>query len=478
MAELIQEQANPEREAASAQHKNKFVLQDNRSHLQPYTGHGSSPVLQAVWAFVEETGRERNYNLKQNKDGTFTYSKSGVTYRDAGKKTKTGETLLSPINSIAPTLTGTIPTGSSTTHDAKNILFAIGANGKIEYLANTVANRIAYAGKFLEMTPANFAIFKSGGKRSGSAKVVDPVTLAKYHYDGTKFFEWNKDRLDGKGKDVNNVNTQALIGQQSEQDKLADKFKKGELVDRRRVDRTSDNLSPFDVGPYKTNVTMAKESNPKLSITYQKLSGIPAWTSDSAETNRDHVPSGESLNQRGGVGAYDRGFTTAIPNYLMHQTFSPTFGTDNSLKNGMEDVLPDGSTQKRVQFDSENPATAFYKDSSYMLDKTEDQDYSANHPQLDLSVPHNRARQIGAYRHMFRRNVRLNETKGSSFGVNHADKGMTYTVMPRVIKKKAKKTTNREGSFKYKLATGETQGQLFSQMIIEHLSRKKLASTI
>ena len=437
---------------------------------------GSLPVLQAVWHYVEETGRERNYNLKDNKDGTFTHSKSGVTYQDTGKQAKNGQPLLTAVNSIAPTLSGNLPTGSATQHDPKNVLFAIRENGKIEYLPNTAPNRVQHAGKFLEMDPANFAIFKNGGKRSESAKVVDPVTLTKYHYDGKHFHEWDKSLLSGKGKLLSNKPTFGQI--KSEQDLLAEKLKNGELVDRRRDDRTSENLSPFDVGPYKTNVTMERESDSTLSRTFPKLSGIDAWTSDSMETNRDHVPSGESLNQRGGTGAYDRGFTIAIPNYLMHQPFSPTFGSDNSVTKGMDDELPDGSKQKRVLFDSENPSAAFHKDTSYMLDKTSEQDYSANHAHLDLTKPRNRARQVGAYRHLYRRNVRLNQIRGGKFGVNHKAAGMDFVVKPRVIKKKTKKMTKREGAFAYSHVKGKTQGELIANMLAEKLRRKKLAQDI
>lgn len=436
----------------------------------------SQPIIQAVWLTVEETGRERRYNLRNNNDGTFTHTKTGVNYHDTGKKTLGGDVLYTPINSIAPTHAPPISLGSSTTHDPKNVLFAIREGGKIEYLGNTGPNRVNNAGNFLEMDPASFAIFKNGGKRSESHKILDPVSLTKYYYDGKNFYDWDAKKLSGKGTAVD---TKVPFGQkQSPNDILVEKLKKGELVDRRRDDRSSKILSPFDVGPYKSNVTMEKESDSSLSRTFPKLTGIEAWTSKSSDTNRDHVPSGESLNQRGGDGAYNKGFTIAIPNREMHQPFSPTYGTDNSLTKGMNDEKDDGSTQKRVYFDSENPATAFYKDTSYMLDKTSDMNYSSSHMDLDLSKSVNRARQIGAYRHLFRRNVRLNKLKGSKFGIDPSVKGMDYTVRARTFKKKPKKATNREGVFKYMYAKKKTQGQLIAEMLKRNLLKKKLAQDI
>ena len=432
----------------------------------------SQPVLQAVWLFVEETGRARKYNLTTNTDGTYTHTKTGVTYKDAGKKTSGGETLLTPVNAVTPVVTPTLTT--SIVHDPKNVLFDINQYGKVNYLGNTVTNRQNFTGRYLEMDPANFAVFKNGGKRSGSNKVMDPVTLTKYHYDGTNFFTWNKDKLDGKG---NQVSKTAPFGQQkSEHEILAEKLKNGELVDRRRQDRSKKDLSPFDVGPYKSHVTMSKESNPKLSRTYEKLTGIEAWTSKPSDTNRDHVPSGESLRERGGGNeAYNTGFTIAIPNKLMHQPFSPTFGTDNSHKSGMNDVRPDGKEQKRVLFDSENPATAFFKDTSYMLDKTSEQDYSSSHKSLDLTQGVNRARQVGAYRHMFRRNVRMNTLKGKKFGINPLDSGRNFTVSKRIFKKKPKKATVREGAFRYTDVLNMTQGEIIAKMFRKNLLNKKLA---
>ena len=80
---------------------------------------------------------------------------------------------------------------------------------------------------------------------------------------------------------------------------------------------------------------------------YQNLKNTPAWLAGSA-VNRDHAPSGESQNVRGDPSAYNQAFAITIPNPEMHQVHSPTFGTDNSHKNGLEDDM-EGTTDKRVE---------------------------------------------------------------------------------------------------------------------------------
>lgn len=459
---------------------------------------------QPVWETVEIGSRERRYNLRDNKDGTWTHSKSGEVYHDTAKTTSTGQRLLTPVSpppsstppvtapslGTAPSAPTSVPTttptaappqpqlGSSTSHDPKNVLFGIQESGKIEYLANTGPNRQQYAGKFLEAAPEDFATFKNAGKRTGSPKVQDPVSLARYAYDepGQQFYDWDSSKTDRRGKAIDATPGQSNAPSANQQ--LLDRLAKGELVDRRRRDRTGEGLLPFDVGPYKKHLTLPKQSDPKLTRTYQKLSGIDAWSPHGPDVNRDHVPSGESLNQRGDADAYDQGLTIAIPNREFHQTFSPTFGSPNSPSVKPQDESG-GTAVRRVDFDRDNPAAAAYRDTRFQLDSTEDNDYStsttgpASHPHLDLTSPANRLRQIGGYRKLNRLNTKIHRARGAKRGIDASSVAVDFKHTAR---KKPKKS--QVGTFKYSKQTGKTQGELFKELFESHLIKTKRAKRI
>ncbi|CAJ0819092.1 DUF4157 domain-containing protein [Ralstonia flaminis] len=424
---------------------------------------GTAMPFQPAWEYVENAGKLRHCNLKDNRDGTFTHSATGIVYHDAGATDSSvpGSRVLSPkAKSVAPT---------ALTHDPKNILFNIQQTGKLEYLANTQANRVAFAGKYYEMEPDMFSVFKSAGKRGASTKIMDPTTLEKYSYDDVakQFFTWDKSKDNRRGA---KISATAPSGGASPNAALIDKLNKGELLDRRRDDRSSEDLSPFDVGPYKSNVTMDSDSMTGVERTYPKLSGISAWTTSCQDVNRDHLPSGESLKQRGDGQAYNQGFTIAIPNPEMHQPHSPTFGTDNSHNNGIDDVMG-GTSMKRVKTDANYPALAAYRDMDFMLTQTKGQDYSVSgqHSYLDLTKPVNRLRQIGSYRNLHHRNTQIFKRKGAKRGFDPGVPGYVYSAQARVAKKGKKIKTKRLGAYHYTKAPKKTQGALAVEAMIGHM---------
>jgi hypothetical protein len=302
---------------------------------------------------------------------------------------------------------------------------------------------------------------------------MDPVTLRKYAYHEQKkqFYEWDRSQKSSRGTPIS---TQPGFGNSpSLNQQLIDRLTKGELVDRRRTDRTQEDLSPFDVGPYKSNLTLTSSTDPNVNRTYPKLSGIPAWTSKGREVNRDHVPSGESLNQRGDTGAYNQGLTIAIPNPEFHVPFSPTYGTDNSKTKGMLDRYKKKDI-RRVKFDTQYPHTAFYRDTKFMLDKTENQDFSSGHKRLNLTQRHNRLRQLGGYRKLGRLNVKINKQLGGGRGFDPSSLAVDFKAKHR------RKASNRRrvGHFKYFDVKGKTQGQLISQLYHDNLINLKGAKYI
>lgn len=436
---------------------------------------GKAMPFQPGWEFVEVGNRVRKYNLATLPNGNWLHTATNTEYYHAPGKmhaTLPGVRVLSPVSTAGAAPTVPVTTVAPTlSHDPKNVLFGFEESGKVKYLGNSAPNRTNYAGQYHEMEPAMFSIFKNAGKRGASTKVMDPVDLKRYSYDDVakQFYEWDKKKTNRRGAAISAM--PASPGVISQNQALLDRLAAGELVDRRRADRSSENLSPFDVGPYKSNVTMASDSDASVSRTYPMLSGITAWTTASGDVNRDHSPSGESLNQRGDAGAYNQGFTIAIPNPEMHQIHSPTFGTDNSHKNGLIDDLG-GTPMRRVLLDAQEPALAAYRDTHFMLTQTQGQNYSASaqHPWLDLTKPENRLRQIGGYRNLHHRNTQIFKRKGSKRGFDPSSPGWEFAAQPRGVTKSGKKPkTKRLGAFKYTKTPNKTQGALAVEKLLEHM---------
>jgi len=273
----------------------------------------------------------------------------------------------------------------------------------------------------VEMSNQDFALWKNAGKRTPSNKVTDPATGKSYSYDAAnqQFYEFDKTQPNQRGAVVPNKEGWLFS---SENKKMLDRLNKGDLIDRRRQDRTAQNspLLPFDVGPYEQNTNINGKVYPKLP----KAQG--AWTA-----NNDHIPSGESLNKRNPMfaaptPAYKEGATIAVDDPNMHKHYSPTYGG----RQNTQDSDTGGGSNSRINLDVNRPAAAFHRDTFSMLDKTQNQNYSPNHPNLDLTQHNNRLRQMGAYRTLYRHNTRLNQQLGNTRGVDPNDPGRTYIEAP------------------------------------------------
>jgi Domain of unknown function (DUF4157) len=437
---------------------------------------GAAPA-QPGWEWVDLGGGRPpvKKNLTDNGNGTWTL-KGGGTFQDSGTTHPTNGARL--LSSTAPQVNAPQQPvlqqpGNAFSYDPKNVLFNFDENGKVIYLGNTAQNRLNNVGKYYEAKPEDFATFKSSGKRTASPKVLDPVSLKRYAYDetGKQFYEWDRKKSNRRGQAIDT--TQGLLGAPSPNDELVDRLTKGELVDRRRDDRTKSDLLPFDVGPYKNQLTLPSESHPSESVTYQSLTGINAWQNGNL-VNRDHVPSGESLNQRGDSSAYNQGVTITIPNPEFHVPFSPTYGTDNSLSKGALDEYG-GSQIRRLLFDKDNPQAAAYRDTKFQFDSTENQDFSSSgHSHLDLTQPENRLRQIGAYRKLNRLNAKLNKKYGARRGFDPSSKAIDF----KAEKRKKKSNKRRVGYFKYTDVPNKTQGGLFKELYGTELTKTKRAKLI
>ena len=389
-----------------------------------------APPIQPAWEKVSIGGKVRNLNLRANSDGTWTYSKTGDVFHDTGAK-HGGQRLLHRKSGT----TGPLP--SSSTHNPKNVLFKVNDQGKVVYLGNTPQNRSKYAGQFLEMDPEEFAHFKSGGKRTPSQKIMDPVSLDRYYFDSktNKFHVWDRSSSSsGKGSPVGGQLNKSLLARLSN----------NELVDRRREDRTGLGLQPFDVGTYKSSVSVPQQVD--------KLSGISAWTTKGTDVNRDHIPSGQSLKNRDSTTAYNQGFTIAIPNPGQHRVFSPTYGGKQKSTDTFE-----GQKRKRVSIDTDYPQVAVYRDVTHMLRNTRGKNYPS-HKMLDLTKRSHRHRQLGAYRKLVRNNVKINKHISKKRGFNPGSQG--YTVKPDSTGK----------YFTYKKKTGSTQGAMMARFFMRELS--------
>lgn len=394
--------------------------------------------IQGAWEYVNIGGKVRKLNLRDNKDGTWTYSRTGNVFHHIGKK-HLGSRLL---ELAAGKKKAQAPKG----FDPRQVLIKVGPKGKIQYIRNTPQDRSKQRGNFLAMDAKEFATFKSGGKRTPSQKVMDPASLARYHYDeGEKrFYHWDKSERGGRGKAVaKQLNRSLLL-----------RLAKNQLVDRRRPDRTTEILRPFDVGSYRKITEVPQRVD--------KLSGLKPWTPKGRDVNRDHVPSGQSLNLRKGTGAYPEGITIALPNPEMHRTFSPTYGGKQRTKDQIV-----GKKRKRVEIDSEHPNLAVYRDISFMLDATRGQDYSSSHQMLDLSKSENRFRQLGSYRYLTRLNVKQHSHLGPGRGFDPSSQGWDYSY------------DSPSKSFSYtelpKKTTGEQLSELFEQELQRPAKRRKIS---
>ena len=312
------------------------------------------------------------------------------------------------------------------------IKFRIDAEGKIRYETREDATaRQQHANAYMSMDPKDFATFKNAGKRYGSNKLTDVATMQSYVHHGGQYYKFDKTKDGNRGD---------LVQDQGAITKL---HTSGGLLDRSRTDRTTQNLAPFDVGHYQS-----KPVGSKMDVMSTKSENFGA--------NRDHVTSGESLRQRGGDIAYKQGLTIAIPNNEMHMPHSATYGG----RQGSKDKVG-GVEKKRVEHDALHPTLAFHRDADTMLSRTKNGNYGHVHASLDLTKPDNRVKQVGAYRTLYRGNVKMfkaDNTRGVDPGVQAHD--FVHTPKPN----------GKIGKFSSTQTTGNvSQGTKIASNLSTHL---------
>lgn len=340
---------------------------------------------------------------------------------------------------------------------------------------DTPATRLQHKNDYFSMDGGDFVNFKNGGKRTGSNKVTDPLSGKNYAYDKQtgQFYEFDKTRPGNKGNPVDAQNNAALKQQ------LDNK----QLLDRSREDRNSTNnpLMPGDVGPYAKNV-LVNPNNPN-----SQLVRVGDARAD-FNTNRDHVPSGESLNQRNthlpNKDPYTQGVTVAIPDDNLHKPHSLTYGSRQKAKDKLAGQNP--TEIRRLQYDAANPSSAFHRDTNHLLDKTYQQDLfnpakdsAALKHQLDMNNPDSRLNMIGAYRYAGNVNVKLNQNYGPGRGYNPQDAGQTSHIH-HTTPAGTKKLVNDQHQLTYTPTTtpGQTQGQLISDSFRNRLINEGFAQDI
>jgi hypothetical protein len=318
----------------------------------------------------------------------------------------------------------------------------IDERGKVHYRGRELAAGVVHpATSYMTIPIKKFARWKNAGKRTGSNKVTDPVSGQNYIHQGGEFYQ-----LNGKVRAVQPVNvTHGVATHQA----LEARFINKELIDRRRANRTGGPLQEFDVGPFKKKVVIGGRAYSPLPKAKK------AW-----RANNDHIPSGESLNQRnpGNPEAYAQGMTIAITADA-HRKFSPTYGGRQKTHDIERDAL--GAlrpSMRRVVHDRRHPARAFQRDTEFMLTKTgQDPSYAGQRKR--------RLRQLGAYRTLYRMNTRMHAAFGAGRGVDPQEHAMGITF-PTVANPK---------QFEYAPALGSTQGQLIARQFMTRLVGEKFA---
>lgn len=324
------------------------------------------------------------------------------------------------------------------------VRFRIAENGKIHYFQReSEADRSAHATDYIEMSGRDFAVFKNAGKRYVSHKITDPDTMRNYVRDASTgfFHEFDKSAADQRGARVNDA----------DQASLTDKYRADRLILRSRANRIGSALEPFDVGHY-----MQAAPGSKMDALSGKAENFGA--------NRDHVVSGESLRRRAkSVGqsedrAYNRGLAIAIPNKEMHRPHSATYGGRQKSKDKVA-----GVEKHRVDHDVAQPALAFDRDVTTMLERTRSQNHATVHPALDLTVADNRLKQVGAYRKMFSASAKAYAVDHSQ-GINPAAPAYDVVHTPK------RNQPQKIGTFTIVKSTGSaSQGARLVASLIKHL---------
>lgn len=313
-----------------------------------------------------------------------------------------------------------------------DIKFRMDDRGKIHYHARDDA-QTQQSATYHTMSAPDFVRYKNAGKRYGSEKFTDTTDMKNYVKRGGQYYVHQK-----------GGNPQGALA--TNQDELKQRFEDGLVIKRSRDDRTGQALQPFDLGHYKKAPTGSR---------MDALSG----KRENFGANRDHVVSGESLKRRAkkankdANAAYDEGLTIAIPNALMHRPSSATYGGRQGTKDTMT-TSTGSSTKPRVEQDTLKPAHGFYRDVKTMLDRTTGKNLGGN---FDMSQQNNKLTQLGAYRKLFKANIKMNADP--TRGINPDE------VAHKVEHTPSKKKPANIGTFTSTEKTGKTMGQQMRKLL-------------
>jgi hypothetical protein len=313
-----------------------------------------------------------------------------------------------------------------------DVKFRLDDRGKVHYHARD-SDTTRQASTYQTLSAPDFVKFKNAGKRYQSEKVTDSTTMQSYVVRNGQFYEHQK------GNDPQG----ALAANQPD---LKKRYDDDLFIKRSRTNRIGQTLEPFDLGHYKK----APPGSRMDSLTGKK---------ENFKANRDHVVSGESLKRRAkkankdAQAAYKEGLTIAIPNDLMHRPHSATYGG----RQGSKDTI-DGVTKPRVEHDAEKPAHGFYRDVKTMLDRTTGKNLGGR---FDMTDKANKLTQLGAYRKLFKANVKMNSD--TSRGINPAEPAYQVTHTPG-----AKKPDN-VGTFSSTKDQSKTMGEQMRGLLTSKL---------
>ncbi|MFE8598140.1 hypothetical protein [Archangium violaceum] len=399
------------------------------------------------------------------------------------KRQRTSSPAPTPSGSNNPPRSSTSAPGTAAPTTPPRVQARIDDRQKIHLASqDTPATRLQHRNDYFSMDGGDFVTLKNGGKRTGSNKMTDPLTGKNYTYDKQtqQFYEFDKTRPGNKGNPIDPQNNAALKQQ----------LDTHQLLDRSRADRnsTKNPLLPGDVGPYKKNL-LVDPNNPKSELV--RVNDAKA----DFNSNRDHVPSGESLKRRNAGGpaqqVYDQGVTVAIPDDKLHKSHSLTYGTRQKADDIVGQSPTPGQTpptMKRVDYDAANPSSAFHRDSTHLLDNTYQRDLfnhgkdnTALQQRLDMNGADSRLNLIGAYRYAGNLNTKLNANyPNENRGYNPQDAAQTARIHGTTPGGSKNGPIYDKHQFAYTPTTtpGQTQGQVISNSFRDRLVNEGFAQNV
>jgi len=389
-----------------------------------------------------------------------------------GARAAAGEAVGLPGASTAP------PVANRSPSPVQGIWVRMDPHGKVHYQhSDDAAQQSKHHVDYFSIPDDKFAIWKGAGKRTESRKVTDPKTGKSYYHDKTTgtFYHWDRTKTGGQGEEVDNGWLAHYWGNNS-QSRLKARLATGELIDRRRDDRTakSSPLLPFDVGSYSRDVVHKGKT---LAHRLPTADGV--WNA-----NNDHIPSGQSLKDRNqgdaSQDAYAEGAVIAIPAQA-HKDHSPTYGGRQKTTDqepGSSGKV--GSKRTRESGDADHPGRAVHRDTLYMLDQTKNQDYSGtdggtldpkHKDKLNLNKPESRLRQMGAYRSLYRINVKFHQHLGQDRGFDPDEAAQEFGSAPTKAA-----ASGHVGQFKHHRVEGRSQGEQIRNKFRRLLEEEKFTN--